>query len=240
MKGVILAGGTGSRMSDAVGELPPHARNKHFLEVNGVSLVNRAVQQMRDVGLTEIAVVTNGEMVTEMIKHVGKDVTVLPQRSPLGIAHALMCAKTWCGTADSVAVLLADNLFLKMPRDEVTGFRLNPNGAACFYALHRNAQNFAIALFVQGGGNAVSHIVEKPDVPAGAQYPVVTGFYLYDDTVWERIRTLKFSARNELEITELNNTYAHEVSLVAHELKTPWMDACVSPGSLHQASLMLR
>jgi glucose-1-phosphate thymidylyltransferase len=215
VKGIILAGGTGTRLYPLT-----KITNKHLLPVYNKPMIYYPLQTLINAGITEILLISGrghaGHFLEllESGKEFGVNLTYEIQENAGGIAHAIGLAEDWADN-EPVAVILGDNIF----QDRIT---VDPfsGGAKIFLKAIPNAKRFGVANIVQG---RIVGIEEKPKVPK-SKY-AVTGLYLYDSEVFSYIRTLKPSARNELEITDVNNMYLDAGTLDYEILKGFWSDA---------------
>ena len=199
MKGVILAGGTGSRMYPLT-----KVTNKHLLPVYDKPMIYYPLQTLVNAGIKEIMIVSGRGHAGHFLELLGSgmefgvQLTYEIQEKAGGIAEALGLSENWVDD-DPVAVILGDNIFEDSIQSDVTSFR---KGAKIFLKEVPDAQRFGVA---EINGNHVISIEEKPEKPK-SRY-AVTGLYLYDPDVFSVIRTLKPSGRGELEITDVNNAY---------------------------------
>ena len=225
MKGVILAGGTGSRLHPLT-----RITNKHLLPIYDRPMINYAIEALVKAGVTEMMLVTGGTHAGEFLRLLGNGqefgidrLLYAYQEKPGGIAEALALAEHFVGH-DRVVVLLADNIYGRTLRPCVEAFRKQKAGARVILYSERDAQhlrNLGVAKF--NGNGRIERIVEKPSVPPSEF--AVTGAYFYDDTVWAVLPSLKPSGRGELEITDVNNWYV-ERGLMEHDVVDAfWGDA---------------
>jgi glucose-1-phosphate thymidylyltransferase len=225
MKGVILAGGTGSRLAPLT-----RITNKHLLPIYDRPMINYAIEALVKGGVTEMMLVTGGTHAGEFLRLLGNGqefgvdrLLYAYQEKPGGIAEALALAEHFVGR-DRVVVLLADNIFGKTLRPCVDAFKDQKAGARVILYREANGEhlrNLGVAEF--NGAGRIGRIVEKPGTPP-SQY-AVTGAYFYDATVWEVLPSLKPSGRGELEITDVNNWYVDR-NLMEHDvLDAFWGDA---------------
>lgn len=229
MKGVVLAGGKGTRLYPLT-----HATNKHLLPVYNKPMVYYPIQTLAKAGIDEVLVVTGGPHAGDFI-HVlknGEDLRLKNlsyayQEGEGGISAALAIAEGFADN-DNICVILGDNCTDADIRHDVECFR---GGAKVFLKEVDDPERFGVPSFDKEG--KVTGITEKPLTPA-SKY-AVTGLYLYDNTVFDRIRTLKPSDRNELEVTDLNNSYLKEGKLQWTELNGFWKDAGTFD-TLHEVS----
>lgn len=231
MKGIILAGGTGSRLYPLT-----KVTNKHLLPVYDKPMIYYPLQTLVAAGIKDIMIVSGRGHVGHFLellgsgKEFGVRLTYEIQEGAGGIAEALGLAESWAGT-DNVAVILGDNIFQDDIRKDVESFE---GGAKIFLKEVTDAHRFGVA---EVKGNRVLGIEEKPKKPKSNL--AVTGLYLYDAGVFEVIKTLKPSGRGELEITDVNNAYIRRGAMEFAALKGFWSDAGTFE-SLLRASVMVR
>jgi glucose-1-phosphate thymidylyltransferase len=231
MKGVILAGGLGTRL------LPmTRVTNKHLLPVYDRPMIYYPLQQLVHAGIRDILVVTGGEHAGDFLKLLrnGQDFGLAHlryayQEGEGGIADALGLAEFFAA-GEPVVVVLGDNLFQDSIAPVIDDFRRDPTGARLLLKSVPDPERFGVATIE---GDRVVRIVEKPREPETSL--AVTGCYLYDARVFEIVRTLEPSTRGELEITDVNNRYLAWGALRHHELSGWWTDAGTVP-SLHRAA----
>lgn len=232
MRGVILAGGTGSRLYPCT-----LVTNKHLLPVFDKPMIFHPLEILKSLGIDDILIVTGGESIGDFMKLLGSGenfgvrLTYRIQDKPLGIAHALLSAEDFA-KGDKIVVILGDNVFEKVEVDKsliTTG-----DNAIVFLKDVEDPQRFGVATFDKDGN--VIEIEEKPKVPK-TNY-AVTGLYVYPPDVFDFIKILKPSARGELEITDVNNFYIKNKRLKAIKLDRFWSDAGTFP-SLMRASVFL-
>lgn len=228
-KGVILCGGSGSRLSPLT-----RVSNKALLPVVDRPMVYYPIQMMVDSGIRDILLVCGGNSVGEFLRILGngeefglKGLHYRYQSEPRGIADALGLAEDWADN-EPVAVLLSDNIFQYPVPNAVSSFE---SGATIFLSQVEHPEHYGVATFDCAG--QISNIVEKPKEPESNW--AVTGFYLYDSSVWEFIRKLEPSARGELEITDVNNHFLQEGNLKAEFLQGYWVDCGESLEGYFQA-----
>jgi len=221
MKGVVLAGGTGSRLSPLT-----RVTNKHLLPIFDKPMIYYPIQTLVNAGVTEILLVTGGKNAGEFLRLLGngrdfglKHLNYTYQEGEGGIAEALGLAEFFAGD-DSICVVLGDNIIETNVRHAVESFERQNGGAKILLKEVNDANRFGVA---ELRGDQVIGIEEKPRHPKSS-YAVV-GIYMYDSTVFEKIRRLKPSGRGELEITDVNNFYIHEEKLTYEVLDGWWTDA---------------
>lgn len=233
MKGVILAGGTGSRLFPLT-----KITNKHLLPVGKKPMLLHPVQKLLDAGITEILVVTGTEHMGAVVGLLGSGAeygcsfTFRVQDQAGGIAQALGLAENFAG-GDSICVLLGDNIFQDAITGDVKAFDAQEEGARILLKQVHDPQRFGVATV---DGDRVTKIVEKPSAPE-SDY-AVTGIYFYDKRVFDIIRTLKPSDRGELEVTDINNAYIEQNALSFGLIKGWWTDAGTFP-SYHLANKLV-
>jgi glucose-1-phosphate thymidylyltransferase len=221
MKGVVLAGGTGSRLNPLT-----RVTNKHLLPVYDKPMIYYPIQTLVNAGVHEILLVTGGKNAGEFLRLLGngrdfglKHINYTYQEGEGGIAEALGLAE-YFADGEPVCVILGDNLIENNICQAVEKFKTQKEGAKILLKEVHDAQRFGVA---EIRGPHVVGIEEKPKVPK-SNYAVI-GIYLYDKTVFEKIRRLKPSARGELEITDVNNFYMEEGKLTYEILDGWWTDA---------------
>lgn len=220
MKGVILAGGTGSRLFPLT-----KVTNKHLLPVGKKPMILHPIEKLVKAGIKDIVIVTGLEHMGDVVNLLGsgKDFGVRfsykVQDEAGGIAQALGLAQDFIHDSKFVTIL-GDNIF----SDDLTGFVESFNnqseGAKVILKEVKDPHRFGVA---ELRGNHILGIEEKPKTPKSNF--AVTGIYFYDSSVFEVIKTLKPSGRGELEITDVNNFYVKKGSLTCDFFKGPWTDA---------------
>lgn len=219
-KGIILAGGNGTRLHPLT-----FITNKHLLPVYDKPMILYPLETLRRSGISEIRIVCGGEYADQFRKFLGKggdygvNISYAWQERAGGIAEALGLAEDFLSPGEQTAVILGDNVFEDEFRDSAENFKGRP-GARVFLKEVPDPERFGIA---EISGGLVRNITEKPASPK-SRY-AATGIYFYDRGVFDKIRKLKPSPRGELEITDLNNLYAGE-GLLSHEIvRGFWSDA---------------
>ena len=236
MKGVILAGGLGTRL------LPlTKITNKHLLPVFDKPMIYYPIQSLVDAGIDEIVIVTGGHYAGDFLNLLGngkefglKRINYAYQEGEGGIADALRLAREFTDEA-KIAVILGDNILENSIKPYVDAFKAQPKGAKILLKKVHDPQRFGVAEIDKSG--KVLSIEEKPNAPKSDL--AVIGVYMYDPHVYEIIRTLKPSNRNELEITDVNNQYLREGTLTSDTISGWWSDAGTFE-SLHKASTLVR
>ena len=223
IKTVIAAGGLGTRLQGFRG----NDSTKILLEVDGSPMIIRQIEQLINWGLNEFIIITNPSF-DELIKDVvssyfpEKNISFSIQYEQKGISHALMCAKEYIRSGDTVFFILGDNFFEYSPTRNLNLHEIGINkGAYIFSHKVDNPEEFGVAEF--DSNNNVISIEEKPGTPKSNQ--AVVGVYIYDDTVIDKIMTLKPSARGEYEVTDLNNLYIQDGKCKNVTIEGWWIDA---------------
>ena len=234
MKGIVLAGGTGSRLFPLT-----KITNKHLLPIYDKPMVYYPIQTLVDAGITDIMLVTGGRNSGDFLRLLGngkefglKHLNYTYQEGEGGIAEALALTEHFAD-GDQVCVILGDNLIEGNIRQAVEEFKKQERGARIFLKEVHDAQRFGVA---ELNGNRIVGIEEKPAHPK-SNY-AVTGIYLYDATVFDKCRVLKPSHRGELEITDVNNAYVHEGTMTFSILDGWWTDAGTFDSLLRAANLV--
>lgn len=218
MKGVILAGGNGRRLSPVT-----NVTNKHLLPVYDKPMIYFPLQKLLEAGIKEILIVTGREPAGDFLRLLrsGREFdckfTYEIQEEAGGIAQALGLAEDFA-EGDNVAVILGDNIFEDNFAEEIKNFD-GQKGARLFLKEVPDPHRFGVAEL--NGENIIS-IEEKPKDPKSNM--AVTGLYLYDNDVFKIIPDLNPSGRGEMEITDVNNYYLKEGLLKAHFVKGDWTD----------------
>jgi glucose-1-phosphate thymidylyltransferase len=221
MKGVVLAGGTGSRLNPLT-----RATNKHLLPVYDKPMVYYPIQTLVKAGIREILLVTGGKNAGDFLRLLGngkdfglKHLNYTYQEGEGGIAEALGLAADFAD-GDRICVILGDNILENNICSAVENFKKQERGAKILLKDVPDAERFGVA---EIRGSHVIGIEEKPRTPK-SNYAVI-GVYLYDPTVFEKIHRLKPSGRGELEITDVNNFYVKEGTLTYETIDGWWTDA---------------
>jgi glucose-1-phosphate thymidylyltransferase len=220
MKGIVLAGGTGSRLFPLT-----KVTNKHLLPVGREPMIFHPVRKLTAAGIEEILIVTGVEHMGDVVtllgsgKDFGCRFTYKVQDEAGGIAQALGLAENFAGK-ELLCVILGDNIFQDPIGPYLSAFREQARGARLLLKKVDDPQRYGVA---EVEGSRVVRIVEKPKRPKSDL--AVVGIYFYDSQVFDLIRTLKPSARGELEITDVNNHYLREGSLHCDRLQGWWTDA---------------
>ncbi len=232
MKGIVLAGGTGSRLYPLT-----KVTNKHLLPVGNKPMIYHPIEKLIEVGIKEILIVTGTDHMGDVVNLLGsgKDFecrfTYKVQDEAGGIAQALGLAENFAGD-EPVVVILGDNIFESSLRESVQNYP--GNGAQILIQEVHDPQRYGVA---ELDGEKVISIDEKPEKPK-SNY-AVTGIYFYDSDVFDCIKTLKPSGRGELEITDVNNYYIEKGEMTSSVLKGWWTDAG-TPESYNHANKLVR
>lgn len=232
MKGVILAGGTGSRLYPLT-----KVTNKHLLPVGNKPMIYHPIEKLTEVGIQEILIVTGTDHMGDVVNLLGsgKDFgcrfTYKVQDEAGGIAQALGLAENFAGNGP-VVVILGDNIFEASLQKAMENY--DGTGAQILIQEVPDPERFGVAEVKDG---KVLSIEEKPKKPK-SNY-AVTGVYFFDADVYERIKTLKPSGRGELEITDVNNYYIKSGKMKSSILEGWWTDAG-TPDSYRIANDLVR
>jgi len=220
MKGVILAGGKGTRLYPLT-----KVTNKHLLPVGREPMIYNPIRQLISAGIKDVLVVTSTEHMGDIVNLLGSgtqfgiDFTYRVQEEPRGIAHALSLAGTFAAE-EKIVVILGDNIAVRSIKPCVENFRKQEKGARVLLKKVSEPSRFGIAALDE---KRIIEIVEKPDNPK-SDYAVI-GYYMYDADVFDLIRQLEFSERGELEISDLNNEYIKRSQMEYDILEGEWTDA---------------
>ena len=220
IKGVVLAGGTGSRLMPLT-----KVTNKHLLPVGRKPMIYHPIEKLAAAGIDEILIVTGVEHMGDVVSLLGSGgafgvrFTYKVQDQAGGIAQALGLAENF-GGGDRLAVILGDNLFEDALAHEANCYREQSSGARILLKKVSDPHRFGVA---ELDGERVVGIEEKPAAPKSSH--AVTGVYFYDADVFDIIRGLKPSGRGELEITDVNNAYIRRGDMSHGRLEGWWSDA---------------
>jgi glucose-1-phosphate thymidylyltransferase len=234
VKGVVLAGGLGTRLRPLTA-----VTNKHLLPVYDQPMVHYPIQTLVNAGITDIMVVTGGNSAGDFLKLLGngktfglKHINYTYQEGEGGIAQALSLVEHFAG-GDPVCVMLGDNIIEGNIADAVRSYQEQGSGAKIILKKVPDPERFGVP---ELDGRRVIRIEEKPKVPK-SEYAVI-GIYMYDGEVYDIIRTLKPSGRGELEITDVNNAYIERDEMTWEELAGWWTDAGTFESLLHASKLV--
>lgn len=234
MKGVILAGGLGSRLFPLT-----KITNKHLLPVFDQPMVYYPIQTLINAGIDDIMIVTGGNSAGDFLKLLGngkdfglKHVNYTYQEGEGGIADALSLVEHFADD-EAICVVLGDNIIEKNIRAAADEYRTQGKGAKILLKEVYDPQRFGVP---ELDGQKVLQIEEKPKDPK-SNYAVI-GIYFYDNTVFDVIKTLVPSDRGELEITDVNNYYINRGEMTWNELDGWWTDAGTFDSLLHASNLV--
>lgn len=220
MKGVILAGGTGSRLYPLT-----KVTNKHLLPIGKYPMIYHSVYKLKEAGIEDILIVTGREHMGDVVDLLGSgyefgvNFTYKVQDRPGGIAEALGLARDFTGL-EKMVVILGDNIFTGTIEPYVSSFMEQTTGAKILIKEVNDPNRFGVPAIYDG---RIIAIEEKPEVPK-SQF-AVTGIYMYDSSVYNLIDQIEPSARGELEITDVNNHYLKKGLLTYDVLYGNWTDA---------------
>lgn len=235
MKGVVLAGGLGTRLGTLT-----RITNKHLLPIYDRPMVYYPIQTLVDAGIRDILLVTGGTNAGDFLRLLGngedfglRHLDYTYQRGEGGIADALSLAEHFAA-GEPFVVILGDNIIEKSIRPYVDRFATQGASAKVLLKEVEDPWRFGVAVLQ---GERILRIEEKPKDPPSAY--AVTGVYMYDASVFEVIRTLRPSQRGELEITDVNNVYINQGRMAYDVLEGWWTDAG-HPESLFRAATLVR
>ena len=217
MKGIILAGGSGTRLSPLT-----RVTSKQLLPIYDQPLLYYPLHTLLDAGIKEILIITAPDHAGDFLNFLGSGrefgakLTYEVQDKPAGLAHGLSLAETFVG-GDSCTMVLGDNIFQHNFAEDVKNFT---SGAKIFVKEVPDPERFGVVEMDANGH--VLGIEEKPVEPKSQM--AQTGIYIYDEHVFDLIRELKPSARGEIEITDLNNLYLQHGVLTASLITGEWID----------------
>jgi len=234
VKGVVLAGGLGSRLRPLTA-----VTNKHLLPVFNQPMIYYPIQTLVNAGITDIMIVTGGNSAGDFLKLLGngkafglKHLNYTYQEGEGGIAAALSLVEHFAGD-DAICVVLGDNIIEGNIRPAADSYREQGSGAKILLKRVPDPQRFGVP---ELNGKHVLRIEEKPAQPK-SDYAVI-GIYMYDARVFEIIRALKPSGRGELEITDVNNAYIERGEMTWDELAGWWSDAGTFESLLYASNLV--
>jgi len=221
MKGVILAGGLGTRLYPLT-----KVTNKHLLPVYDKPMIYYPIQTLINAGIDDILIVTGGNNAGDFLRLLGngkefglRHINYTYQEGEGGIAEALRLAEFFA-SGERICVVLGDNIIERNIRKAVENFRKQKEGAKILLKEVPDPQRFGVA---EVKGDRIAGIEEKPKEPK-SRYAVI-GIYLFDQQVFDTIKTLKPSDRGELEITDVNNRYIEKDLMTWDILEGWWTDA---------------
>jgi len=236
MKGVILAGGLGTRLYPLT-----KITNKHLLPIYDRPMIYYPIEALVNAGITDIMIVTGGKKSGDFLSLLGnggdfglKHLNYTYQKGEGGIAEALGLCEHWAAS-DDICVILGDNIIEHNIAKAVRDFRQQERGAKIMLKEVHDPERFGVA---ELKGDKVVAIEEKPKQPTSNL--AVIGIYPYDNRVFEVIKTLEPSDRGELEITDVNNWYIRDGSMTYQTLAGWWTDAGTFDSMLRAASLVAK
>ncbi|MBI4232162.1 NTP transferase domain-containing protein [Candidatus Peregrinibacteria bacterium] len=235
MKGIILAGGTGTRLYPLT-----KVTNKHLLPVYNKPMIYYPLYALKEAGINNVLIVSGKGHAGSFLEllgsgtEIGMKLSYEVQDEAGGIAQALGLAEDFANS-EKIVVILGDNIFEDSLADAVTDFKMQPRGARIFLKSVANPSSYGVA---ELDSDKISRIVEKPAEPKSDL--AVAGCYMYDPQVFDVIKGLKPSGRNELEITDVNNFYLEQGTLQYSILKGFWGDCGESFDSLVKEATMVQ
>ncbi len=236
MKGIILAGGLGTRLQPLT-----LITNKHLLPVYDKPMIYYPIEKLVEAGIDDIILVTGGNYAGDFLRLLGNGkefnlshINYVYQKGEGGIAEALGLCEHYAKD-DSVAVILGDNIFEDSIKAAVQEYSKTNRGGRIFLKEVHDPQRFGVA---ELHGEKVVGIEEKPKNPKSNF--AVTGIYMYDAEVFEVIKTLKPSGRGELEITDVNNYYIRKNAMKYEFMKGWWTDAGTFESLFHANELVAK
>jgi glucose-1-phosphate thymidylyltransferase len=234
MKGIVLAGGTGSRLFPLT-----KITNKHLLPIFDKPMIYYPIQTLVEAGIKDILLVTGGRNSGDFLRLLanGKEfglahLNYTYQEGEGGIADALALAEHFAD-GEKICVILGDNIIEGSIREAVEAFKRQERGARILLKQVQDAERFGVA---EMQGDRIVSIEEKPAQPKSNH--AVIGIYMYDGTVFDKVRTLVPSGRGELEITDVNNAYIREGTMTFSHLDGWWTDAGTFESLLRAANLV--
>lgn len=234
MKGIVLAGGTGSRLFPLT-----KITNKHLLPIYDKPMIYYPIQTLVDAGIKDLLIVTGGRNSGDFLRLLAngkefglKHINYTYQEGEGGIAEALALAEHFA-EGEPICVILGDNIIEGSIRQPVADFKRQWRGAKILLKEVPDAQRFGVA---EIEGDRIVGIEEKPKNPK-SKY-AVTGIYMFDSTVFEKTRQIERSARGELEITDVNNAYIREGTMSFSYLDGWWTDAGTFDSLIRAANLV--
>ena len=234
MKGIVLAGGTGSRLFPLT-----KITNKHLLPIYDKPMIFYPIQTLVEAGIKDILLVTGGRNSGDFLRLLanGKEfglahLNYTYQEGEGGIADALGLAEHFAD-GEKICVILGDNIIEGSIKEAVQAFEKQERGARILLKEVTDAERFGVA---EMQGSQIVGIEEKPSKPKSNH--AVIGIYMYDGTVFEKVKKLVPSGRGELEITDVNNAYIREGTMTYSMLDGWWTDAGTFESLLRAANLV--
>lgn len=233
MKGIVLAGGKGTRLHYLIGK-----HNKHLLPVGEEPMLFNPIRQLISAGIEDILIISSEEHIGSIID-ILKDARIFScsfsfavQQEAQGIAHALLAGEQFAGN-DMVAVILGDNIATNSIKPYAKEFELQQTGAKVLLSRVTDPRRYGVAVLK---GGLIERIVEKPCSYISSF--AVTGIYFYDSNLFDIIKGIKPSDRGELEISSVNNIYLSRQELTYDVIKGGWVDAGTPRGYRYANSLL--
>ena len=235
MKGIVLAGGLGTRLSPLT-----KITNKHLLPIYDRPMIYYPVQTLVEAGIKDILIVTGGNNAGDFLRLLGngrafglRHLNYTYQEEEGGIAQAVGLAEEFA-EGEKVIIILGDNIIGESIRPAVEDFKKQKSGGKIFLKRVKNPREYGVA---ELKGNKVVRIEEKPKKPKSNL--AVIGLYMYDNEVFRIVKTLKPSGRGELEITDVNNAYIKKGNMTYSVLNGFWADAGESIDALLETNLQV-
>ena len=236
MKGIILAGGTGTRLFPLT-----KVTNKHLLPVGKEPMIYNPIRQLISVGITDVLIITSKEHMGAVVgllgsgHEMGCDFTFKVQDRPGGIAHALALAESFAN-GEQIVVILGDNILTHSIKPHVDDFKNQISGAKVLLKKVGDPERFGIAALDEQN-KMIIQIEEKPQNPKSDH--AVIGVYMYDYKVFDLIRDIESSERGELEITSVNNIYVERGEMTYATVNGDWTDAGTFESLVYANELLL-
>jgi len=234
MKGIVLAGGLGTRLSPLT-----RVTNKHLLPVYNKPMIYYPIEKLVEAGIKDIMIVTGGNHAGAFLQLLGngsdfglKDIAYTYQKGEGGIAEALGLCEHFADRS-KIVVILGDNIIEKSIKPYINNFISQEKGARILLKEVPDPERFGVPTIE---GDNIIEISEKPSNPASSY--AVTGVYMYDENVFDLIKGLKPSDRGELEITDVNNLYIRQNSLKYDKMEGFWTDAGTFESLYHASELI--
>jgi len=231
IKGIILAGGTGTRLHPLT-----KTTNKHLLPIYNKQMIFYPLETLKKSGIKDITIVSGPGHAGQFLEllasgyDMGLNISYTIQEKPLGIAHGIWVALRELGKED-IVVILGDNIFEDTITQDIKDFK---GGAKIFLKKVNDPERFGIVEFEN---NKITKIIEKPSIPKSNL--AVTGLYIYDKHAYDFIETIPLSKKGEVEVTDLNNIYIKKGLMNHRELNGYWLDAGTLEG-MFKASEFIR
>jgi glucose-1-phosphate thymidylyltransferase len=235
MKGIVLAGGLGKRLFPLT-----KITNKHLLPIYDRPMIFYPIQTLVEAGIKDILIVTGGNNAGDFLRLLGngkifglKNLNYTYQEKEGGIAEAVGLAEEFA-EGEKIVIILGDNIIGQSIRKEVEDFKRQKSGGKIFLKRVKNPREYGVA---ELNGNRVVGIKEKPQKPKSNL--AVIGLYMFDNAVFDIVKTLKPSGRGELEITDVNNAYIKKRNMTYSILRGFWADAGESIDALLGTNILV-